>query len=232
MRELGEFDEEYVLKRAEELYERAEAEILIDVKKTALIVVDMLDEFVKPNWTPCWIPEATRQVPKVKELINTCRDLGVPIIYLAYAFHPKNLDSPKPSRLMPGAKTLAAFRGELFLKESIYEEIKPKPDDMVIIKPSYSGFHGTKLDLVLKNLEVDTVVICGTMTNYCCGATAREAFWHGYKVVFGSDINSTDNKELHDAELKTLRRGYALVINCGDIIQALKGRGDYSIKNP
>ena len=194
-------------------------------------MVDLLDEFVKPRWTPFWIPEATRQIPKVKKLINTCRKLDVPIVYLAYAFHPTYIYRPKPNLLMPVGEEWEARLKKLFLKESIYKEIKPKPKDIVIIKPSYSGFYGTKLDLVLKNLNADTIIICGCVTNYCCGATAREAFWHNYKVVFGSDINASDDPELHEAELeKVLRRGYALVISCNEIIEALKGKGEYAEK--
>jgi nicotinamidase-related amidase len=56
------------------------------------------------------------------------------------------------------------------------------------------------------------------MTNYCCGATARDAFFRDYKVIFGSDLNATDNDELHEAELKTLRRGYARVISLAEIL--------------
>jgi len=82
---------------------------------------------------------------------------------------------------------------------------------------------------MLKNLKVDTVIVCGTMTNYCCGTTAREAHARGYKVVFGSDINSTDDPEIQESELKTLRRGFALVISSDQIMDAIRGKGPYCI---
>ena len=117
----------------------------------------------------------------------------------------------------------------LFQKESIDPSIKPDyARDVVIAKPSYGAFTGTTLDYVLKNRKVETVIICGTMTNYCCGTTAREAHGHGYKVVFGSDINSTDDPQLQEAELKTLRRGFALVLTKDQIKQALLGTGPYA----
>ena len=61
---------------------------------------------------------------------------------------------------------------------------------------------------MLRSLDVSTVVIAGTMTNFCCGATAREAYWRGFKVIFGSDITATDDDDMHEAELRTLRRGF------------------------
>ena len=179
-RKLGEFDEEYILKMAHEQYTRGEADIEIDPKKTALLVVDLTYEFTKPNWTPCWVPEATRQLPKVKKLIETCREVGVTVIYTYYGFHPKGLD------LCPGLKWVPIHKGhadfpELFQKESIDPMIKPEyGKDVVIRKYFYGAWTATEIDYVLKNIGVDTVIICGTMTNYCCGATAREAYAHGY----------------------------------------------------
>jgi nicotinamidase-related amidase len=104
----------------------------------------------------------------------------------------------------------------------IYEDLAPVGDDLLILKHCYSGFYGTELDLVLRSLDVSTVVICGTMTNFCCGATAREAFWHGYKVIFGSDVNSTDDDELQEAELRTLRRGFARIMTADEIMGAVR----------
>ncbi len=72
------------------------------------------------------------------------------------------------------------------------------------------------------------MIICGTNTNYCCGTTAREAHAHGYKVVFGSDINSADDPSLQEAELKILRRGFALVLDKAQITEALRGVGEFA----
>jgi len=62
------------------------------------------------------------------------------------------------------------------------------------------------------------------MARYCCGSTAREAFWRGFDVVFGSDCNSTDDPALHEAELATLRRGFAKIATAAEIITAI-GQG-------
>jgi len=230
-RKPGEFSEEYLLSKAKADYEKGEASIRINPKSTALMVVDMLEEFTKPKMTPCWIPDSTKQLPKIRALIETCRQLGVQVIYTCYAFHPTYVDMNPAFR--DGVTPLDKFDDydgpPLFQRESIDPYIKPEyGKDIVIAKPSYGAFTGTTLDYVLKNLKVDTVIICGTMTNYCCGTTAREAHGHGYKVVFGSDINSTDDQDLQTAELKTLRRGFALVLTMAQIQEALKGLGPYA----
>ena len=227
----GEFTENYILTKAKRDYESGAASIKINLKKTALIVVDMVEEFTKPNQAPSWIPDATKQLPKIKDLIETCRSVGVQVIYTCYVFHPSYVDMNPAFR--NGITPLDKFDDydgpPLFQKESVDPYIKPDYDkDVVIAKPSYGAFTGTTLDYVLKNRNVDTVIICGTMTNYCCGMTAREAHGHGYKVVFGSDVNSTDDQELQEAELKTLRRGFALVLTAQQIKDALLGNGQYA----
>jgi nicotinamidase-related amidase len=233
-RKPGQFTQDYILTKAKRDYEEGEASIKLDPKRTALIVVDMLKEFTTPNLTPSWIPEATKQLPKIKDIIEICRKLGVQVIYTCYVFHPTYIDMNPAFR--DGVTPLDKFDDydgpALFQKESIDPEIKPYyGKDVVIAKPSYGAFTGTTLDYVLKNLKVETVIICGTMTNYCCGMTAREAHAHGYNVVFGSDINSTDDPSLQEAELKTLRRGFALVLNKDQIKEALLGKGPYAEKS-
>jgi len=230
-RKPGQFDEGYILSKAKRDYETGEASIKINPKTTALIVVDMLEEFTKPNMTPSWIPDSTKQIPKIKDLIQTCRDLGLQVIYTCFAFHPTYVDMNPSFRdgITPLDKLDDYDGPPLFQKESVDPSIKPDYEkDVVIAKPCYGSFTGTTLDYVLKNRKVDTVIICGTMTNYCCGTTAREAHARGYKVIFGSDINSTDDPELQNAELKTLRRGFALVLPKDKIKQALLGTGPYA----
>jgi nicotinamidase-related amidase len=87
----------------------------------------------------------------------------------------------------------------------------------VIHKPSYGAFYDTPLQTILRNLGRDTVVICGTLTNYCCGTTARQAYERGLQVVFGSDVTATDDDALHEAELCVLRKGFARVATGGQI---------------
>jgi nicotinamidase-related amidase len=91
----------------------------------------------------------------------------------------------------------------------------------VIHKPSYGAFYDTPLETILKNLGKDTVVICGTVTNICCGMTARQAYERSFKVVFRSDVTSPDDPDLHEPELKVLRKNFAKVLTSEEIIEAL-----------
>ena len=104
----------------------------------------------------------------------------------------------------------------------MWHELAPREGDIVIQKSSYGAFYDTPLETILKNMEKDTIIICGTLTIYCCGATARQAYERSFKVIFGSDVTSTDDPEMQEPELKVLRKGFAKVMTADEIIEMLK----------
>ena len=98
--------------------------------------------------------------------------------------------------------------------------MKPLPGERIInIKHTYDSFAGTDLDYVLRSLGKKTVVIAGTLTNFCCESTARTAYFLNYNVVFGSDVCATDNAAAHEATIRTMRRGFARVMGHREILQ-------------
>ena len=219
---IGKFTEQQVLDLAKKAYESGNAKFDIAPKKCALLVIDMQDEFVKPHWTPYWVPEATRQVPRIKSLVKHCREKKIPVIFTVYSKTHNYLDRPKTLPLMPSRLLgMEIDQSSFFVKGQVWHELAPKEDEIIIRKPSYGAFYDTPLETILKTLEKDTVIICGTLTNYCCGTTARQAYERSFKVIFGSDVTSAHFKDLHEAELKVLRRGFAKVLPSGEIIKQL-----------
>jgi nicotinamidase-related amidase len=217
------FSEQQVLEIARHAYEKGEAAFEIVPNKCALLVIDMQDEFVKPGWCPYWVPEATRQVPRIKRLIEHCRARKIPVIYTIFTKTFAPYDRPASGRFMPNRYAGPGIdQLQLFDHSQVWHEIGPEMGDIVICKPSYGAFYDTPLETILKNMGKDTVVISGCLTNYCCGTTARQAYERGYKVVFGRDINATDDPAMQEPELKTLRKGFARVMDCDEIIGALR----------
>jgi len=219
---LGGYSESYIIRENSRAYDHGEADFRLKAAGSVLLVIDMVDEFVKPHWSPFWVPEATAQVPRIRRLIDGCREMGIPVIYTANAVHSRDMDVVRGSKHLPLFRVKREIMAQLFQKARIYDDLKPQPHELVILKPTYDAFVGTRLDITLRNLGVDTVIICGTMTNFCCGTTARSAYMHGYNVVVGSDATSSDLEELHSAEIRTLRRGFAMVSSVEEILSALR----------
>ena len=217
------YTEQQVLELARRAYTKGVARFDIVSGKCALLVIDMQDECVKPHWTPYWVPEATRQVPHIKKLIEHCRTKEIPVIFTVFSRTHHYLDRPSSGSSMPNRyPELDIDQSSFFVEGRVWHELAPREDEIVIHKPSYGAFYDTPLETILKNLGKDTVIICGTLTNYCCGTTARQAYERGFKVVFGSDVNSTDDPDMQEPELKMLRGGFARVLSSDEIIEILQ----------
>lgn len=220
---IGEFTEQEVLDLSRQAYEKGDAGFEIIADKSALLVIDMQDEFVKPHWSPDWVPEATRQVPRIKTLIEHCRSRNIPVIYTIYSNTNNYLDRPISGKFMPGRYYhLDINFSQFFVNSRVWHELAPKDNEVVIKKSSYGAFYDTPLETILKNMERDTVIICGTVTNFCCGATARQAYERSFKAVVGSDVCSTDDPRMQEPELQVLRKGFARVLTAEEITKALK----------
>jgi nicotinamidase-related amidase len=220
--EIAKFTEREVLELAKKAYEEGDAGFGIVPAKCALLVIDMQDEFVKPRWAPDWVPEATKQVPHIKRLIEHCRKSGIPVIYTVYSDTHRFLDRPATGKFMPGRYTELDIDFSSFYREGrVWHELAPRDDEIVLRKPSYGAFYDTPLETILKNMGKDTVLICGTLTSFCCGTTARQAYERSFKVVFGSDITAPDVPGMQEYELKVMRKGFARVLSLEEIIAAL-----------
>ncbi|NIM97707.1 MAG: isochorismatase family protein [candidate division Zixibacteria bacterium] len=219
---VGSFSEQDVLSLAKRAYNEGDAGFEIKSDKCALLVIDMQDEFVKPHWSPDWVPEATKRVPRIKMLIEHCRSKNIPVIYTVYSNTHNFLDRPKTGKFMPGRYSeLDIDFSIFFVNGRVWHELAPREDEIVIKKSSYGAFYDTPLETILKNMGKDTVIICGTITNCCCGTTARQAYERSFKVVFGSDVTAPDDPETQESELKVLRKGFARVLSAEEIIRAL-----------
>ena len=216
------YTEEILTKAASDAYKNGDVKFDINSNRCALLVIDMQDEFVKPEWTSSWIPEATRQVPKIKRLIAYCRDRNIPVIFTAFKDTNLFMDRPRTGALMPNRYPELGSDPEWFREGKIWHEIRPLPNEIVIYKPSYGAFYDTPLETILKNMGKDTIIICGTLTNYCCGTSARQGYERGFKVIFGSDVTSTDDPDMQEPELQVLRKGFAKVMDLERIIENLE----------
>lgn len=216
------FSEDEILGLAKNAYQSGKAGFSIETADCVLLVIDMQDEFVKPNWTPYWVPEATRQVPRIKGLIEHCRAKKVPVIFTAFARTHNYADRPRSGSLMPNRYPEWGSDPYFFCNGHIWAELAPLEHEIIILKPSYGAFYDTPLETILKNLQRHTVIICGTLTNYCCGTTARQAYERGFQVVFGADVTSTDDPDMQEPELRVIRKGFGRVMRCEEIIALLQ----------
>jgi nicotinamidase/pyrazinamidase len=143
-------------------------------EKRALLVVDMLNDFVLPG-APLEVPSTRAILPSLRRRIAKARREGEFVVYLCDSHRKRDPEfarmgwPPHAVEGTPGAAVVPA--------------ISPVPGDVVVEKRSYSGFHGTSLDAVLRRKGVRELTIAGCVTNICILYTAADAAMRGYPVT-------------------------------------------------
>jgi len=177
----------------------------------ALIIVDMLEEFVRGRLRA---EAAEKIVPNVQALLQFARSRGIPVIHAVDSHYPKvdhefTLWGPHAVRGSPEAQ--------------IVEELRPVEGEYVVYKRRYDAFFETDLDLLLRELKVDTVIIAGIHTHICVQQTAVGAFYRGYKIVVPVDCVAAATKEWHERGLEYMRLFLgAELVTSQELIERLK----------
>lgn len=173
------------------------------MKKEALLIIDMLNDFVLPG-APLEVPETRNIIKNIQREISLARKAGKPVIYVCDTHDPDDREFSKfgwPPHAVRGTKG-----GE------VIDELKPEPGDIVIPKKTYSGFYGTDLDDTLKRLGVDSLRLTGCVTHICVMFTASDAVLRDYSVSVVEDGVAGITKEDHDAALRIMKNVMGVTI--------------------
>lgn len=174
----------------------------MNTRETALLIIDMQRDFVLPGGPLC-VEGAAATVPVIAELLKFCRQTGdIAIFHIVREYDPSGIDLERSRREqfhgVPGA-----VRGTPGAE--IVPELRPLPGEMVIAKPRFSAFFQTKLDLCLRRLGVDSLLIAGTQYPNCIRATVTDALSLDYRVTLLADCCSARTPEVAEANLTDLR---------------------------
>jgi ureidoacrylate peracid hydrolase len=159
-------------------------EFKIQPEKTALIVHDLQRTFVSGPFAP---ENSQQYVEKIRNLIQICRSKGIRVIYTKVAFRRDGADMGLIGEFFEPIK-----KREILIDDQkgteIIDELAPLPDDVIIRKvDSYSAFHNTALESILRNLKIDTIILVGGATNVGVEAAARDAHSRGIKPIVLED---------------------------------------------
>ena len=177
-----------------------------DCGKKAIIIVDMLNDFVTGS-LKC--DRAQRIIPPLMKLIKEARKNNVPVIYSNDA-HIKGIDHELK---LWGDHAIAGTEGA-----NVIPELEPEEGDYIVPKRRYSGFYGTDLDMLLRELNVDTVILTGMHAHMCVRHTAADAYYRGYNIIVPTDGVDSFTEEDYQAGLKYLKDVYGAVISDVDTI--------------
>lgn len=163
------------------------------MSKKALLVVDMLNDFVDERGA-LPVPKAKNIILPIKNLIDYFRSHKRPVIYVC-----DNHLEDDPEFEVWGRHAVRGSSGA-----NVIDELKPLPSDPIIYKRRFSGFFGTELDLLLREKEIKKLIITGVLTNICVLYTASDAYQLGYKVIVPKDCVAAVDEDMHKFALRQL----------------------------
>ena len=194
---------------------RQDGAITLDPKRTAVLVIDMINEFCKPGGRMV-LPGYEALIPAQTALIAHARTLDVPVIFVQDS-HRRNMrrDREWVKRTPHGIENTWATQ--------VIDDLAPQADDIRVIKHRYSAFFQTDLDLVLKDMLIDQLVIFGVVTNICVRSTVHDAFFLGYDVVVPADACAATGHREQESTLYDIATHFGAVSTSRAVIAAMDG---------
>lgn len=180
----------------------------LDPRKTALLIIDMQNDYAHPEGVfhrnGLIIENLDQIIAHQKEVIDFCKRLKIPVIYLRWVIRVDSEGKPVDSGLYTKVRPFLLKEG---LRQGTWGaqciEDLPAPD-YDIEKVRLSGFYNTNLEVLLRGLHVDTILISGIYTNQCVETTARDAWARDFNFVLLEDCMTSSDISLHNASLRSV----------------------------
>jgi nicotinamidase-related amidase len=198
----------------------------------ALLVTDMQEYFLSPE-SHAFIPSAEAIIPNIIHLISFFDQIGYPVIFTQHV------------NTLEDAGNIKSWWNDLIKKESPYSEIShhltslnrsivqsfnrsiasppnhPSTLPLIIQKSQYDAFHQTELEDLLRKNNIDTLIICGVMTNLCCETTLRSAFGRGFNAILPMDATAAYKRSYHISTFVNLSFGFCPVKTTNEILKII-----------
>ena len=191
--------------------------------RTCLLLIDLQNDFLhRDGWyaqSGVDISHMRRVIEPTHQLVAEARAADVPIVWTRHGFRDA-LDAGPFLELRPflrdGGLRLGTWGFQL------YEEFEPAEDDWLVEKNRLSAFYSTKLELVLRALRAETILIGGVLTNQCIAATSKDAMFRDLKPIVVEECTGTTTPHLHEPALEMIRVGWGEVRRLAEVLPAVR----------
>ncbi|MDD1654499.1 MAG: cysteine hydrolase [Methanomicrobiales archaeon] len=188
--------------------------------RPALLLIDMQNDFVREG-RPLRVAGAEAIVPGIRSLLDLFRDRRLPVVHVLRVHRPDGSD-------------VEIMRQEIFRRTpfavegtegaEVISELAPVRGEFTIRKIRMSAFLGTDLDLLLRSIGVDTVVVAGIQTPNCIRTTVFDAMAHNYRTVLVSDAVAAQDEEIHRCNVRDMERIGVSILTAAEMGRFLSQR--------
>lgn len=214
--------------------------IEINPHKAALLVIDMQRYFVSPHYPflqtfEKLVPGVTADycerinsmvIPHINRLQVCFRSLQLPLIYTAIgSCLPNGQDLNRMwkdlDRLSLSVVGRRMFPGVDAPSWQIDDSVAPAPGELVVNKTSSGTLNSTMLDQTLRNMDIESLIVCGVTTDVCVETTARDAADRGFQVIIVEDACAALSEQLHTAALQAFSLAFGRVRKTEEVVRLL-----------
>ena len=181
--------------------------------RPALLLIDMQNDFVREG-KPLRVAGAEAIIPRVRSLLDLFRERRLPVVHVLRVHRPDGSD-------------VEIMRQEIFHRTpfavegtegaEVIGELAPRRGEFTIRKTRMSAFLGTDLDLLLRSIGVDTVVVAGIQTPNCIRTTVFDAMAFNYRTVLVADAVAAQNDEIHRCNVRDMERIGVKILTTGEV---------------
>ena len=169
--------------------------------KPALIVVDIqAGTFAGQGDGPIpTMPGYAARMAKARVVIDKARDLDIPVIFVMEVHRPDGIDFGRELDGSEGEHNLETDPGTEIAAETGF-----RTSDYLVRKRRYSAFFGTDFEILLKGLGIDTLILCGGLTDVCVHYTFVDGHQHDYFCRVIEDCVAGSSEDAHEASLRAM----------------------------
>ncbi len=206
----------------------------IDPAKTALLIVDMQNQFISRDGLDAKIAREKGMfdkweyffdridnvaIPNNKKLLDFFRGNKLEVTFGRIACHHKDGRDRSPVQRRPGWNNILLPIGDWGAE--MVDELLPLEDEVVVNKTTDSVLSGTNYEHLLRNMGIETVVCTGVVTDQCVASTVRSLADAGFEVILVEDACAAATQQLHDAEIMIMNQIYCQVKSTEETIQLI-----------
>jgi len=190
--------------------------IAVELERTAVVVIDMQRDFLVPGGFGESLGNDVRRLSAVVRpcvwLLEAARARRMLVVHTREGHRRDMSDAPraKVDRGSPGARIgddgpmgRVLIRGEP--GHDLVPELYPRRGEPVVDKPGKGAFFATDLDLILRNRNIESLIVCGVTTEVCVHSTVREANDRGYRCIVPADCCGSYFPEFHEVGLRMIK---------------------------
>lgn len=212
--------------------------VTLDLARTAVVVVDMQNDFCHPEG---WLAQIGVDITPTRKpivplagVLPALRQLGVPVLWVNWGnradrlnLSPSVLHVYKPHGTGIGIGDLLPGRGAPVLEEgswaaAVVDELTPEAGDIRVSKYRMSGFWDTPLDSILRNLGVTTLLFAGVNVDQCVICTLQDANFLGYDCILLEDCSATTSPTYCvDAAIYNIKQCFGFITHTRSINEAI-----------